>query len=191
MTQPLVCDGCGQPASPEHIARRLERLELTTRYRPVHVASLLLAAVSPKDEPDFLYAGKFAGEAARVLECVGIGTNGKTAEGVLAEFQRAGYFLAHALECPLDAAEASDAGRAALLRARAAAVAARIRRSLRPKRAVLISEQLAPLLAELSSSELGCPVVLDNGKPFAIEGLEQSGSLARLREALIGAAVAR
>ena len=31
----LRCDGCGQAASPEHMARRLRRLEWTTRYRPV------------------------------------------------------------------------------------------------------------------------------------------------------------
>jgi len=52
----LVCDGCGQMASAEHIARRLQRLEWTTRYRPVHISTLFLGAFSPRDEKEFLYA---------------------------------------------------------------------------------------------------------------------------------------
>src|SRR5437899_12101620 len=43
----LPCDGCGQAATAEHIARRLQRLEWTTRYRPVHIHTLLLGAYSP------------------------------------------------------------------------------------------------------------------------------------------------
>src|SRR5205823_10907387 len=92
----LPCDGCGQAASAEHIARRLRRLEWTTRYRPVHIHTLLLGAFSPSDEREFLYApgGEFCGEAAMLLDAVGITATGKTAEAVHAEFQRAGIFLA-------------------------------------------------------------------------------------------------
>jgi len=43
----LPCDGCGQPASAEHIARRLQRLEWATRFRPIHIQALLLAAFRP------------------------------------------------------------------------------------------------------------------------------------------------
>ena len=84
----LLCDGCGQTAPAEHIARRLKRLEWTTRYRPVHIQTLLLGAFSPMDERDFLYApgGEFRGEAALLLDAVGISTAGKTAEAVHAEF---------------------------------------------------------------------------------------------------------
>src|SRR5258708_87515 len=55
-TMAMPCDGCGQTASAEHIARRLQRLEWTTRYRPVHINTLLLGAFSPQEERDFLYA---------------------------------------------------------------------------------------------------------------------------------------
>jgi hypothetical protein len=187
----LACDGCGQAASPEHIARRLQRLEWATRYRPIHIGTLLLGAISPTAEADFLYAGQFQGEAARVLECAGIGTEGKTAEAVLAEFQRGGHFLTHILECPLEQTVGSDAGQAGLLESRAAAVTARIRRSLKPKRVILVSEKLLPVLARLSSSELGCPLILDDGNPFALDGMEDNATLARLRQALTGAAAAR
>ncbi len=43
---------------------------------------------------------------------------------------------------------------------RASQVLTRIRRSLKPKRVLLISELLGPLVAGLSSAELGCPVIL-------------------------------
>ena len=51
----IICDGCGQPASSEHTARRLQRLEWATRYRPIHLHTLLLGAISPADDANFLY----------------------------------------------------------------------------------------------------------------------------------------
>src|SRR5437667_11287355 len=91
----LRCDGCGQAASAEHIEQRLRRLEWTTRYRPVHINTLVLGAFSPREEKDFLYApgGEFHGEAAHLLDALGISTVGKAADAVHAEFQRAGFFL--------------------------------------------------------------------------------------------------
>src|SRR6266705_1720713 len=91
------CDGCGQIASPEHIARRLRRLEWATRYRPVHIQTLLLGAIAPVEDREFLYSpGKeFRGEAAVLLRAVGISAAGKPAEAIQAEFQRAGYFLTY------------------------------------------------------------------------------------------------
>ncbi len=75
----LRCDGCGQTASPAHVAQRLQRLEWTTRYRPVHIGALLLGAIAPREDAEFLYApeGKFAGEAKRVLQATGVSTSGK------------------------------------------------------------------------------------------------------------------
>jgi hypothetical protein len=187
----LVCDGCGQEASAEHIARRLRRLEWTTRYRPVHISTLVLGAFSPQEEKDFLYApgGEFHGEAAHLLDALGISKVGKAADAVHAEFQRAGFFLTHVLECSLD----SDAGQrteaAVLLEQRLQPVARRIRRSLKPKRVVLISQALGPILEKIQALELGCPVVLDDGKVFEFDGPAPGNSVSRLREALVGRAV--
>jgi len=180
----LSCDGCGQAASQEHIARRLQRLEWTTRYRPIHISGLLLGGVSPFAEEDFLYAGKFKGEAGRLLEAVGISTAGKSAETVLGEFQRGGFLLAHVLECPLETGLAGESSCEDLLMRRVAAVATRIRRSLKPKRVVLISELLAPVAARLSNAELGCPVILDDGKPFGLDSSDLSEASQNLRQAL-------
>jgi hypothetical protein len=183
-TELLVCDGCGQCASPEHIARRLVRLEWTTRYRPVHIGALLLGSVSPLAEEDFLYRGKFQGEAGRLLEAVGIASPGKSPESVLSEFQRGGFFLTHVLECPLETSEAAQPSYQSLLAERVSHVLTRIRRSLKPKRVVLISDSLTPLAARLSSAELGCPALLDNGKPFGLDSGDFSGAAVHLRQAL-------
>jgi hypothetical protein len=189
----LPCDGCGQTASAEHIARRLQRLEWTTRYRPVHINTLLLGAFSPQEEKDFLYApgGEFHGEAGLLLDALGISTAGKAAEAVHAvhaEFQRAGFFLTHVLECPLGRDFGQGTNAAALLAQRLQPVATRIRRSLKPKRVVLISQALGPILEKILALELGCPVVLDNGKLFEFDGPAPTNTVARLREALAGRA---
>jgi hypothetical protein len=46
----ILCDGCGLPASPEHIAARMERLELVTRFRPIHIR-VLFVALDPMPRP--------------------------------------------------------------------------------------------------------------------------------------------
>jgi hypothetical protein len=180
------CDGCGQAASTEHFARRLQRLEWTTRHRPVHINTLLLGAFSPREQRDFLYApsGEFQGEAAHLLDALGISAAGKAAEAVHAEFQRAGFFLTHVLECPLESDDGKGAAAAALLTERLHLVATRIRRSLKPKRVVLISQALGPILEKIMALEPGCPFVLDSGRPFEFDRHVPEKTAARLREAL-------
>ena len=181
----LRCDGCGQTASSEHITRRLQRLEWTTRYRPVHINTLVLGAFSPQEESDFLYApsGEFHGEAALLLDALGISTVGKAADVVQAEFQRAGFFLAHVLECPLGKQAGRGIESAALLAERVQPMARRIRRSLKPKRVVLISQALGPILDKLLALELGCPVVLEL---VEFDSSASGNSVARLRDAFAG-----
>src|SRR5882762_5001595 len=185
----LVCDGCGQIASAEHIARRLQRLEWTTRYRPVHIHTLFLGSALPQKEEEFLYSpdGEFQGEAATLLEATGVSTAGKTAEAVHAEFQRAGFFLTHVLECPVENAPVPTLALPSLMEQRLAAVAVRIRRSLKPKRVVLISRALETVLEKFVALQLGCPLVLDDGKPFALDGSDTKGAATRLRGAVVGA----
>jgi len=184
----LRCDGCGQTASAEHIARRLRRLEWTTRYRPVHIHTLFLGAFSPHDEKDFLYApgGEFHGEAALLLSALGISTEGKAAETVHAEFQRAGFFLTHVLECPLEDEANRVADSQAALKARLAAVGTRIRRSLKPRRVMAVTEALTSVVEDVVAMDLGCPVLLDHGRPFRLESYAGENGAARLRELLSG-----
>jgi len=183
-TNVLACDGCGQSASPEHIARRLRRLEWTTRYRPVHIGTLLLAGVSPQADEDFLYAAQFKGEAGRLLEAVGISMTGKSAEVVLSEFQRGGFLLTHLLECPLETGQREQQSLEDLFQKRLPQIVTRIRRSLKPKRVVLISEALAALVDRFSQAELGCPLILDAGKSFALDTADASLAVNHLRQGL-------
>jgi len=162
----------------------LKRLEWATRYRPVHIHALFLGAFSPQDEKDFLYApgGEFQGEAALLLAALGISTAGKAAEAVHTEFQRAGFFLTHILECPFE----DDGSLQTALKKRLAAVATRVRRSLKPKRVMAVTAELALVLDDILAMDLGCPVLLDNGRPFRLEGRAGENGAARLREALAG-----
>jgi len=185
----LPCDGCGQAATAEHIARRLQRLEWTTRYRPVHISTLLLGAFSPLRDEDFLYAGggkegeEFRGQAAQILAAMGISTAGKTREAAHAEFQRAGLFLTHVLECPLEG-DLAKGKSAELLAKRLQIVATRMRRSLKPKRVMAVTEELAPVVQDILALDLGCPVLLDGGKPFRLDGSGGERAGERLRKAL-------
>src|ERR1700688_65168 len=155
----LRCDGCGQLASPEHIARRLQRLEWTTRSRPVHIGTLLLGAVAPHDDSEFIYspAGAWYGEAKLLLTAAGLTLEGKSPEATLAEFQRGGLFLTHVLECPVEGGDASSLQQ--LITTRLPAVLARIRRSLKPKRLAPLSMLLEGFLPVLSSGELPCAIL--------------------------------
>jgi hypothetical protein len=185
-TSALLCDGCGQSASPKHIARRLDRLEWATRYRPVHIGTLFLGAIAAENDAEFLYAenGRFEGQAGIILEAAGLSSSGKSAEAALAEFQRGGFFLAHVLECPLERGPNDVAGARERLDQRLPAALARIRRSWKPKKLVPISQLLEPLLGSLSQVDLGCRIVLDGHKPFALDGDAADQAITRLREAL-------
>jgi len=180
----LRCDGCGQAASPEHIARRLRRLEWTTRFRPVHIATLLLGAVAPQSDAEFIYCptGAWEGEAKSLLAAAGLKLEGKSAEATLAMFQRGGFLLTHVLECPVEDGAAGSAQE--MIANRLPAVLSRIRRSLKPKRLIPISASLQQFLPALTAGDLPCAVLLDQGKPFALDASAPSEGVGRLREAL-------
>jgi hypothetical protein len=192
----IVCDGCGQAASPAHLVRRFQRLEWATRYRPIHLHTLLLGAVSPANQSDFLYSPKEVqgGEAAQVLSAVGILAPGKTADAIHSEFHRHGLFLTHVLECPLETPQSngdssSDTATSpdALLLARLPAMFTRIRRSLKPKRLVLISASLSALVEKFAAAQLGCELLLDDGHPYSIDAADASvaaRSITNLRQLL-------
>jgi hypothetical protein len=182
---PFLCDGCGQAASTEHVARRLQRLEWTTRFRPVHIGALLLGAASPENDSEFLYSpgGNWKGEAEILLAAAGLSPEGKSAETTLAEFQRGGFFLTHVLECPFENGGTKSLQQ--LLATRAPAVLARIRRSLKPKRLAPISLQLEQFVPALKSGELNCATLLDQEKPFALDGHAAVEAAGRLRDAVV------
>jgi hypothetical protein len=165
-----------------------------TRFRPVHVGTVVLGAYSPDADSDFLYTpgAEITGEAALVLSAVGISADGKAKEAVLSEFQRGGFLLGYVLECPLEPESRNEAALAALLKARMPAFLARLRRSFQPKRMASVSSKLDPFLAGLTEKELGCALLSDGGKSFALDGPSPDEEVKKLREAhAVARAVAR
>ena len=135
-----VCDGCGREADAEHARRRIERLEAATRYRPVHIQTLLIGTAPPERMEEYFYASEKEG----------------------AELQRNGIFLVYAVECPLPgSADAKEAVRHA-----APSVVKRVRFSYKPQSSVLFSAETAELIAPLREAGFGERLVLRGDGPF-------------------------
>ena len=185
----LTCDGCGRAANQEHIARRLQRLEHLTRYRPIHVQALFLGTVSPAADRDYLYSAQdeFSGEGLALLRALGMDPAAKTAAMVLTEFQRRGFLFTHMLECPGESDR--PAATRALLEVRFPALAARMRRSLKPKKLVLIDEALDAFVERLGTEVPGLEIVLAaGGRSFRLEELAP-GSLTTVLNAALAASM--
>jgi hypothetical protein len=177
----ILCDGCGQSATPEHIAERIRRLELATRYRPIHIHVLFLAdAPPPGIENDFYNTAATDGSgilfgwnlAERFLEGIDIPSGPGNREDGLAEFQRRGYFLAFSVECPSDAA-------GPLVERRGPAVVKRIQLSYKPRFIVLLSSNTQPLIRVLQEAGLGKRLILRNGSAVNWPLASDSSALAK------------
>ena len=60
---------------------------------------------------------------------------------------------------------------------------ARLRKSFVPKRVAAISSRLDPFFAGLTEKELGCALVSDGGKAFALDGPAAEKEIEKLRAA--------
>lgn len=186
----LPCDGCGQFASPAHISRRLQRLEWASRFRPLRIQTLLLGGMTPRLDEEFLYnpISPLTGEARMILEAIQISQAGKSREAVLGEFQKLGLMLTHVLECPLDR-NASPAESHIFIERHLPAAAVRIRRSLKPKRVLLLSGHLWHLAGQLHREDLGCPVLPATAGTFLSSSAPGDAEVKAFRAALGGANV--
>jgi hypothetical protein len=187
MTTPLLlaCDGCGQSASPAHLARRLQRLEWTTRYRPVHIQALLLGGIAPEADAAFLYCpeGNYQGEAANLLDALRISRAGRSVDAVLTDFQKGGFLLTQVLECPLEPGVGPSAAQQ-LIERQLPVVIARLRRSLKPKRVVLFSRELTALAGKFKEETVGSPVFTGSYGPFSLDGSPSESEIEAFRRAL-------
>jgi len=167
-----LCDGCGTTVDDAHVRRRIERLELLTRFRPVHIQVLFLEAAPPVRMEDYFYRAA-ADRSVRSLpaqmffdelaKCAGFtpGSDIKE-EAVLAEFQRRGLLLAWAVECPLEEQPDPDAA----LNRFSPTLLKRIQMSYKPKRLVPIGQRIAEIVPFLELSGFGERMVLSDGGPF-------------------------
>jgi hypothetical protein len=167
----LPCDGCGLPASPQHIAERVRRLELSTRYRPVHMGVLFVAlAPTARLEDDFYAPPESKEFFDPCLEALEIPLSAlRTAPGPdthaadtarLAEFQRRGYYLAYLAECPIPENGEPAASTIARL---GPTLIRRIRFNYKPKHIAPLGQELYPLVDMLRVAGIGPILTLDHG----------------------------
>ncbi|MFZ0232923.1 MAG: hypothetical protein WA772_16175 [Candidatus Acidiferrales bacterium] len=167
-----VCDGCGAEVDEAHIRRRIERLELATRFRPIHIQVLLLDAAPPAELEDYFYrpaqSPSERSVASRMFfdelaKCVGHARSTATQEeSTLAEFQKRGFFLAYAVECPVESS--SDLAQA--VNRLASTVLLRVNSSYKPKLVAPISRDLQQLIPLLQLKGWSEKLILHEGEPF-------------------------
>ncbi len=192
----LPCDGCGLPASPEHIAARVCRLELSTRFRPVHIG-ILFMALSPaaRPEDDFYAPPESKQFFSALLEALQISTPGGGADpsdaggaadlANLAEFQHRGHYLVHLSECPIPAGHEPAAATIARL---APTLLRRIRFNYKPKLIAPLGQELAPLVDILNGANIAPILTLDRGLPLPSPGTGGEGWRELFQRAVAAAA---
>jgi len=176
-----VCDGCGAQADSAHIRRRIERLELATRFRPIHIQVLLIDAAPPARPEDYFYhaAANREGRSTdsrnyfnEIVKCSGSTISPEMGqESALAEFQHRGFYLAHVRECPAEAADVLSES----LERWGPMMLRRVEKSYKPKYIVLLSASLGKLIPQFERSEMRDRLILDHGKPF-LSPLENSST---------------
>jgi hypothetical protein len=188
----LPCDGCGLPASPWHIAERIRRLELSTRFRPVHIGVLFVVlAPSVRPEDDFYDLANSTEFTDPLLEALDIHSSkdGSALEldasaakaARLAEFQRRGYFLAGVSECPLR----GNAEPVASIFARLGPpLLRRIRFNYRPKHIAPIGKELSPLIETLKVAGLAPVLLLANEQVLPVPGTGDKEQVELFRRAV-------
>jgi len=184
----IRCDGCGIVSTPEHLRRRVERLELATRFRPIHIDTLILYPAPPERREDYFYKPAQSRDERSLLARAffdslfaatgGDLSAGRSEEALLAEFQRAGSFLVECCECP-----SSDSGvPVADFAARTApAIWRRVQFSYKPKRILLLSAALAPLIRVFRDAGWKENLLLRDGHPIDIPAVNDSAAFARFR----------
>jgi hypothetical protein len=197
----IVCDGCGLPASAEHVAERIKRLELATRYRPIHINLLfVLLQPMPRVEDDFYGPPELRDFFDLLMGALGISADlakPRTAQdrsapyvSQLLEFQRRGYFLAYLSECPAKppspaTPSAEESAARDCVSRLAPTFIKRIQFNYKPKNVALLGTHLQPLAEILGRSDVGPLMLLDHGRPLVLPRANDASSLALFRRTVL------
>ena len=191
----ILCDGCGLPATPQHIAERVQRLERDTRYRPIHIDVLFVGMAPVARAEDDLYGAQGSPnffdtllDGVEIREDAGLSAP-ESGVARLLEFQKKGCYLTFVSECALIREDPADPdGVAATEREHisrlAPALIRRIRFNYRPKNVALLGGNLNPLVEILRQSEIAPLLLLDQGRPLTLPVPGDAVSQARFRDAL-------
>jgi hypothetical protein len=182
----IYCDGCTVEASPEHLRRRIARLEWASRFRPIHINTLILAPAPPATLEDYFYAPEAAPRDAEAAACYedllagcGVAIASEGHEKALGMFQHGGFFLAEAVECPVDDGLGIDFD--SLVARLTPTVVRRVRFSYRPKTVLVLSERLAGVARALGEAETGADLLLWDGAPVRIAGAADAAGREQFR----------
>jgi len=181
----ILCDGCGLPATPDHLRARTARLEQATRHRPFHIGLLLVCTAPPPNPADDIYVWEQNSASAEsrvyiqsLFACVGIAPE-KSPTDQLADLQRRGVYVARLTECPL-----TDNAPATNLAAKYGPVLVkRITYSYKPRQIALLSPVADGLSGLLQSAGFGDRLVAA-GKGIKIPALNDAPALAKVRATL-------
>jgi hypothetical protein len=204
LSSAIVCDGCGLPASADHLAARLYRLEFVTRFRPIHIHTLFVALepmARPEDDfygpaesreffDSLLLALDISPHAGNDAEKPHAEPNGAVAcIAKLLEFQRRGYYLTYLSECPASPQHPAmpRAGEKTVLECLsrlAPTLVKRIRFNYKPKHVVLLGTNLEPLIGIFDQAGIGPLLLLDHGAPLTIPKPGDAPSLTLFRRAV-------
>jgi hypothetical protein len=191
-----VCDGCGAPADEAHVRQRIERLEMATRFRPIHIQVLLLGDAPPIRIEDYFYRPLRDGESRsadaknffiEILKAASIAPDAAAnEEAALMEFQRRGLYLADAVECPVATPEELSERVAHA----SSTVLKRVEFSYRPKHVVPIGAAVKSLIPLLQRSSVGDRLVVADPAGIRRDALATSGTEIETTGAQIAAALA-
>ncbi len=179
----ILCDGCDLPASAEHIAARMERLELATRFRPIHI-NVLFVALEPMQrlEDDFYRPPESRDFFDSFLSALDIAP--ETGNAKLIEFQRRGYYLAYLSECPVTPQDSASPERALLgagqeihdsaapecISRLAPTLVKRIRFNYKPKHVALLGIDFESLVEVFEHAGIGSLLIRGQVAPLTIPG---------------------
>ena len=166
-----ICEGCGARVDEPHILRRKQRIDLAMRFRPIQIKNLLLNSAPPALDADYVYRvapdRAVRSVAARVyfdeiVKCMGPTSSQIDEARCLADFRDRGFFLIHAVDCPIEnPGELHNA-----MRRLAPTVVKRVQYSLQPTYIVPISKPTQDLIRLFGLIGWGDRLVLENGGPF-------------------------
>lgn len=188
---PIHCDGCTLEATAEHLRRRTARLEWASRFRPIHISTLILTPAPPQALEDYFYypSGLPTDPDARALledlsAACGVNASVEGREAALRKFQHAGFFVAEAVECPVDQEAGADFD--SLLARLMPTLARRVRYSYRPKSVLLISDRLKGVAQALASGGVEAKLLPAEGEPIGLADPSDAGARERFREQVRG-----
>lgn len=188
-----ICDGCGREVDPAHVRDRILRLEAATRFRPLHIATLLVAVAPPVRAADDFYwldTAESPSEGAQffqrqLLEAAGVkSTQGKSREAQLAEFQRQGFYVAYLWECPMPNSGGGGPASSTELDSAAKKLALRIRFSYKPKHVVLLGAELVAVAQRMAEADVAAKLLLHNGAPVPLPASNNPQKTAAFRAAM-------